>query len=548
MKRICSILLAILLPALLFFGCSIKEPPVAVPRASELSSDTPPTILSQRELTLSAGEFFYIDSILTDKDADYTCTISDDSIVKQEEGKLHALSAGTATLTMTIHEQSEALHIIVTEASSTTVSESSSSTLCSSGQTVDSSAPSASPQGISSPKTVSPKEASPKGAVSAPLSKSSPSSELTSSQPKPSTQPAPSSVPQSSQVQSSQNTVSESSENQPSVQKADTDAYNSSVISLINSERKKKGLSQLTKDPVLMSAAKIRAEELAFENGGKMKVNGVAHVRLDGRSCYTAIDEAVTNSKMAYLSCLENLGEGYESPSTVMNGWMNSKLHKDHILYDRNIWSAYVDNPVDSIGVGCAQSKSGRLIWVFLSATVGKTNERTNRLGSHTQHIYTPYISSVSSSVPSSQPESSAVSSKSSEPPIISSDFTPSSAASDIPPSSFSDPISSAETSSEPEKDWRDGMSLSETSVTLHSGEEKSIYLNSAEIPVENLKLSWSGAMSGTEGIVLFVYPNGKEGIVQAKLPGTGYACLVIEYQGQSTQLKCPVTVLAPQS
>ena len=113
------------------------------------------------------------------------------------------------------------------------------------------------------------------------------------------------------------------------------------VISSINSERSKRGLSSLTPDETLMDAALIRAAEniLYFE-----------HARPNGRSW-----DSVNSKVMG-----ENLGRGTSSTSEIMRLWMNSPGHRENIIR----------SSFRSVGVACIES-GGTYYWVQLFGTSG---------------------------------------------------------------------------------------------------------------------------------------------------------------------------------
>lgn len=96
-------------------------------------------------------------------------------------------------------------------------------------------------------------------------------------------------------------------------------SYAEQVLYYCNIERKKAGLSPLTLDPKLCSAAEVRAKEI---------VQCFDHLRPDGRKCFTAMQEA----GYSYRYAGENIAWGYRSAQSVVEGWMNSPGHKENIL------------------------------------------------------------------------------------------------------------------------------------------------------------------------------------------------------------------------
>ena len=97
------------------------------------------------------------------------------------------------------------------------------------------------------------------------------------------------------------------------------DSYAEQVLSIVNERRAEQGLSPLTMNYGLVSAAKIRAAELT---------QSFSHTRPNGTSCFTAFDEA----GVSYWGAGENIAIGYSSPESVMNGWMNSEGHRANIM------------------------------------------------------------------------------------------------------------------------------------------------------------------------------------------------------------------------
>lgn len=91
------------------------------------------------------------------------------------------------------------------------------------------------------------------------------------------------------------------------------------VVDLVNAERAKAGLGALTIDTKVTAAAQVRAKEVQ---------TSFSHTRPDGRSCFTALDEA----NASYRGAGENIALGQKSPEQVMNDWMNSEGHRANIM------------------------------------------------------------------------------------------------------------------------------------------------------------------------------------------------------------------------
>ena len=115
------------------------------------------------------------------------------------------------------------------------------------------------------------------------------------------------------------------------------------VLTLVNQERAKQGLSSLTMDADLLSAAMQRGAEIAVY---------FSHTRPTGESYYTAC------SKMRG----ENIASGYRTAEAVMQAWMNSTGHRANILSANS----------KSIGISCVQV-GNRYYWVQCFGTTTTT-------------------------------------------------------------------------------------------------------------------------------------------------------------------------------
>ncbi len=88
------------------------------------------------------------------------------------------------------------------------------------------------------------------------------------------------------------------------------------VLRLVNIERQRFGLNQLTYSAEMEKSAMIRAREI---------VDKFSHTRPDGTSCFTAV-----NVSYSYIG--ENIAAGQVSPQDVVTAWMNSEGHRANIL------------------------------------------------------------------------------------------------------------------------------------------------------------------------------------------------------------------------
>ena len=115
------------------------------------------------------------------------------------------------------------------------------------------------------------------------------------------------------------------------------------VVALVNEERAKAGLSALTLDENIASAALIRSKEIE---------TSFSHTRPDGRGFGTVL----TDNGITYRGAGENIAWGQKTPEAVMTAWMNSAGHRANIL----------DPNFKKIGVGHRQSSSGTHYWTQL--------------------------------------------------------------------------------------------------------------------------------------------------------------------------------------
>ena len=117
-------------------------------------------------------------------------------------------------------------------------------------------------------------------------------------------------------------------------------SYAYEVLDMVNAERNKAGLSSLVMDIDLMEGAMQRATENIISVA---VTGGLDHNRPDGSSCFTISAKAFG----------ENLAAGQNSPTNVMNSWMNSTGHRSNIL----------DKDYVCVGVGCVMIDGGYFIY-----------------------------------------------------------------------------------------------------------------------------------------------------------------------------------------
>ncbi len=120
-------------------------------------------------------------------------------------------------------------------------------------------------------------------------------------------------------------------------------SYAEQVVKLVNEERAKYGLSPLTIDKTVESAALVRSKEIE---------KSFSHTRPNGSSFSTALKE----QGVEFMGAGENIAWGQKSPEEVMQGWMNSEGHRANILNAK----------FTKIGVGYYQNSNGTNYWTQL--------------------------------------------------------------------------------------------------------------------------------------------------------------------------------------
>ena len=117
-------------------------------------------------------------------------------------------------------------------------------------------------------------------------------------------------------------------------------SYIAQIVTLVNAERAKNGLSALTYDSTLQSAAQVRAQEI---------VTSFSHTRPNG----TYYSSVLKEFGVSYRRSGENIAWGQKTPEEVVTAWMNSSGHRANIL----------NANYNKIGVGCNISASGTIYW-----------------------------------------------------------------------------------------------------------------------------------------------------------------------------------------
>ena len=126
------------------------------------------------------------------------------------------------------------------------------------------------------------------------------------------------------------------------------------VLKLINKQRTKRGLRKLKLDKGLTKSAAKRAAELTVyipESSPHRRPNGKLTKSING--------------KIKYECC----AEGYETPGSVVSGWMSSPPHKKGILLSN----------ARSVGIGCITTGSGEKFWTLEFSSSGASKKETRK-------------------------------------------------------------------------------------------------------------------------------------------------------------------------
>ncbi|KOF55904.1 MULTISPECIES: CAP domain-containing protein [Clostridium] len=121
-----------------------------------------------------------------------------------------------------------------------------------------------------------------------------------------------------------------------------TQSQESEVARLVNVERSKVGLAPLKLNWELSRVARVKSQDMSDKNY-------FSHNSPTFGSTFSLIGKY----GIVYSAAGENIAYGYTTPSSVMNGWMNSPGHRANIL----------GKQYNQIGVGMVKSSSGQIYW-----------------------------------------------------------------------------------------------------------------------------------------------------------------------------------------
>jgi uncharacterized YkwD family protein len=112
-----------------------------------------------------------------------------------------------------------------------------------------------------------------------------------------------------------------SSDNSQNVNNSSTSAYASQVVTLVNQERAKAGLSPLASDTALTNMALDKAKDMY--NNKYFDHNSPT---------YGSPFDMMKAYGIRYSYAGENIAKGQRNPQEVMTAWMNSTGHRQNIL------------------------------------------------------------------------------------------------------------------------------------------------------------------------------------------------------------------------
>jgi uncharacterized protein YkwD len=125
-------------------------------------------------------------------------------------------------------------------------------------------------------------------------------------------------------------------------------ALEAAVIDLVNTQRRRARCPEVHLDERLRTAARGHSVDMA-------RRNEMSHEGSDGSSPWDRAERAGYDAALS-----ENVAMGYATAQAVMDGWMNSRGHRDNIL----------NCEAKAIGVGLARSGNGTPYWTQMFGRV----------------------------------------------------------------------------------------------------------------------------------------------------------------------------------
>lgn len=119
-------------------------------------------------------------------------------------------------------------------------------------------------------------------------------------------------------------------------------SFQKEVVRLVNVERAKVGLKELSFNAELLNVATLKSQDM-------INKNYFSHTS----PTYGSPFDMMKKFNISYRAAGENIAKGQKTPAEVVKAWMNSQGHRENILN-----SKYTE-----IGVGVAKDSKGTLYW-----------------------------------------------------------------------------------------------------------------------------------------------------------------------------------------
>ncbi len=119
-------------------------------------------------------------------------------------------------------------------------------------------------------------------------------------------------------------------------------SFQKEVVRLVNVERAKVGLKDLSLNSELSKVATLKSQDM-------INKNYFSHTS----PTYGSPFDMMKKFNISYKTAGENIAKGQKTPAEVVNAWMNSKGHRENIL----------NKNYTEIGIGVAKDSKGTLYW-----------------------------------------------------------------------------------------------------------------------------------------------------------------------------------------
>lgn len=164
-----------------------------------------------------------------------------------------------------------------------------------------------------------------------------------SAQPRPAPAPAPSRT--SGTTRTARTTPRPTTTTPPAPSRANASAFAEELVTRTNAARRSANLPPLARSMNLMRAAELQANQMAKTDKLEHDLPGTAYPTLGSR---------LAAVQYVMRAAGENIGEGYQSPSAAIAGWMASTGHRANILSPN----------FTEIGAAMAPGPNGSVYWV----------------------------------------------------------------------------------------------------------------------------------------------------------------------------------------